>query len=103
MEQLHKQELTLLLIDVPLDVMRTRFHSCVGPVVGVWLLIHPNTLSFCFSFVHFLTTFHIHLSITRLTIAHLSQCQCGHTINDLSIDLLRCSCGNERIVAHDML
>jgi hypothetical protein len=37
------------------------------------------------------------------TIVHLSQCQCGHTIDDLGIDLWRCPCESEHIVAHDML
>ncbi len=103
MEQLHEQEFTFLLVDVLLDVMQTHLCPCVGPVVGVWLLVHLNTLSFCFSFIHFLTTLHIFFSIPHPISVHLSKCQCGHTINDLGIDLLRCQCGSENIVAHDML
>jgi hypothetical protein len=36
-------------------------------------------------------------------VPHVSQCQCGHTIDDLSIHLLQCPCGNERTIAHDTL
>ncbi len=97
------KKFTFLLVDVHSDVMQTHFCSCVGLVVRVWLLVHLSTLSFSFSFVHVLTTLHILLSIPHPIIAHLSQCQCGHTINDLGIDLLHCPCGNESIVAHDML
>jgi hypothetical protein len=52
---------------------------------------------------HFLTTFHIRLNTPHLTIAHISWCQCGHTIDDLGIHLLHCSCWNERTIAQDTL
>jgi len=74
MEQLHEQEFTFLLVDVLSDVMQTCICSCVGIVVGVWLLVHLNTLSFCFSFVHFLTTLHFFFSIPHPIIVHLSKC-----------------------------
>ncbi len=35
--------------------------------------------------------------------SYLSQCQCGHIVNDLGIYLLRCLCGSERTTTHDML
>jgi hypothetical protein len=37
------------------------------------------------------------------TIAHLSQCLCAHTIDDLGTHLFRCPCRNECIVARDTL
>jgi hypothetical protein len=43
----------------------------------------------------------IFLNIPHLTIAHLSQCQCGHTIDDLGIHLLHYLCENECITTHD--
>jgi hypothetical protein len=60
-----------------------------------------TTPSFCLSLVHFLTTFHIYLDTSHPTIPHLSQCQCGHTINDLGIHLLCCLCESEHTTTHD--
>ncbi len=34
-------------------------------------------------------------------IPHLSQCQCDHTIDDLRIHLLCCSCESEHTTTHD--
>ncbi len=36
-------------------------------------------------------------------VAHISWCECVHTIDDLGLHLLCCPCGNERILAHDTL
>ncbi len=101
MDQLYEQKFTPLLAYVPSNVVWISLHSCASPVTRAWLLIHPSTFSFSLSFAYFFTTFHIHLSISHPTILHLSWCQCGHNINDLGIHLLRCSCKNECIVAHD--
>jgi hypothetical protein len=49
----------------------------------------------------FFTTLHIHLGLPHPIIAHLSRCQCGHTIDDLGTHLIQCPYGNERLVAHD--
>jgi hypothetical protein len=64
-------------------------------------LAYPSTPSFCLFLVHFLTTFCICLNISHPTIPHLSQCQCGHTINDLGIHLLCCLCESEHTTTHD--
>jgi len=53
------------------------------------------------SSVHFRTTLWTCLGLSHLIVAHLSWCQCGHTIDDLCTHLLRCPCGSECIVAHD--
>jgi hypothetical protein len=34
-------------------------------------------------------------------VAHLSQCQCGHTIDDLGTHLLWCPCESERTIAQN--
>jgi len=101
MDQLYEQKFTPLLAYVPSNVVWISLHSCASLVTRAWLLIHPSTFSFSLSFAYFFTTFHIHISISHPTILHLSWCQCGHNINDLGIHLLRCSCKNECIVAHD--
>jgi hypothetical protein len=49
MDQLHEQKFISLLIYVLLNVVGAHFHSCVGMVAGVWLLIHLNTPSFYLS------------------------------------------------------
>jgi hypothetical protein len=36
-------------------------------------------------------------------VPHFSRCQCGHTINDLGIHLLHCTCKSECTIAHDTL
>jgi hypothetical protein len=73
MDHLHKQEFASLLVDIPSDIVQARFHSCVGPGVNVWLLIHPITPAFCLS-THFLITLRTRLNFLHPTIAHLSQC-----------------------------
>jgi hypothetical protein len=72
MDQLHEQEFTLLLTNVPLDVVRACLHSCTSLTIGAWLLAHPNTLSFHLAFAHFLITLYIHLGIPHAIIVHLS-------------------------------
>jgi hypothetical protein len=61
--------------------MRTHLRSCAGPKASTWLLIRPTTPAFHLSLVHFLTTLRTRLGLPHLIIAHLSWCQCGHTIN----------------------
>jgi hypothetical protein len=68
--------------------MQAHFHSCAGLGVGVWLLFCPTTPAFHLSPTHLLTTLHTHLGLQHLMVAHLSRCQCGHTIDDLSTHLL---------------
>ncbi len=36
-------------------------------------------------------------------VAHISQCKCGHTIDDLGTHLLWCSCESECTTAHNTL
>jgi len=67
------------------------------------VLVHSSTPSFCLSFAHLLITLYTCFNIPHPTIRHLSQCQCGHTIDGLGIHLLHCSCGNERIITHDTI
>jgi len=64
------------------------------------LIINP---SYHLSSVHFLIMLHTHLSLSHPIVAHLSHCQCGHTIDDLGIHLLLCPCGNECIKTHDII
>jgi hypothetical protein len=33
--------------------------------------------------------------------AHLSWCECGHTIDDLGTHLYPCPCGNEHTITHN--
>jgi len=103
MDQLHKQEFTLHLTNVPLNISQAHLCSCASPTIGAWLLVHLNTPSFHLSSAHFLIALCIHLSIPHPTIAHFSRCQCDHTINDLGIHLLDCPCGSECTTTHDML
>jgi hypothetical protein len=70
--------------------MQARFCSCVGLGVGVWLLTYPTTPAFYLSSTHFLTTLHTCFGLSHPIVTHFSRCQCGHTIDDLSIHLLRC-------------
>jgi hypothetical protein len=65
--------------------MQARFYSCASKGASVWLLVHPTTPTFHLSSTHFFTTLHINLNLQYPTVAHLSWCQCGHTINDLSM------------------
>jgi hypothetical protein len=103
MDQLHKQEFTLLLAGAPLNVMQTHLHSYVGLVTGAWLLARVSTPSFRLSFAHFFIALYIHLNILHPIILHLSRCQCGHTIDDLSIHLLHFPYGNKHTSTHDTL
>jgi hypothetical protein len=103
MDELHEYKFISLLLDAHLDVVQTHFCSYVGPTTGSWLLVHPNTPLFCLPSFHFLITLHIHLGIPHPTIAHFSQCQCGHTINDLGIHLLHSPSKGECSVTHDTL
>ncbi len=103
MDQLHEHEFISLVIDVFLDFVRARLHSCAGPTTGAWLLACLSTPSLCLSSTHFLTTLCICLNISHLIAPHLSQCQCCHTINDLGIHLLCCSCENDCTTTHDTL
>jgi len=97
------QKFASLLADVPLDVVRAHFHSYASLIAGAWLLTHPSTPSFLLSSTHFLIAFCIRLIIPHPTIMHISLCQCGHTIDDLGIHLLCCSCGSGCIATHDTL
>jgi hypothetical protein len=83
--------------------MRANLRSCAGLKVGVWLYARPTTLTFRVSLTHFLITLCTYLGLPHPTIAHLSRCQCGHTIDDLSTHLFQCPCGNERTSAHQTL
>jgi hypothetical protein len=100
---MHEQKFISLVIDVPSNVVQPHLRSYLGPTIGAWLLVCLNTPSVHLSSTHFLTTLSIHFSIPHPIVPHVSQCQCGHTIDDLGIYLLRCPCGNECIVAHDTL
>jgi len=103
MDHLHKLKFITFLIDDPSDTTRACFWSCVGLITGVWLLVHPTTLAFSLSLVHFLTTLCICFDLPHPTIAHFSCCQCELTNDDLSIYLFWCPCGNKHITTHDIL
>ncbi len=102
MDQLHEQEFTLLLIDALLNVVWAHLCSCAGPTIGAWFSTCPSTPSFYLSSTYFFITFRIRFGIPHHIFLHFSRCQFGDTIDDLGIHLLCCSCGSERIVAHDM-
>jgi hypothetical protein len=68
-DRLHKNEFVSLLVNVPLDITRARFCSCVGPRVGAWLLAHPTTPTF-----RFFTTLCTHHGLSHPIVAHLSWC-----------------------------
>jgi hypothetical protein len=85
MDQLHKQKFTSLLVDFPLDVVRAHFRSCASPVAGAWLLAHMSTPSFRLPFAQFLITFCICFGMPHPIVPHLSQCHCGHMIDDLPL------------------
>jgi hypothetical protein len=80
--------------------MQARLHSCAGLRVGIWLLARQTTPTFHLSPTHFLTGLRTHLGLPHPMVAHLSRCQCGHTINDLGTHLFQCPCGNKHIVTH---
>jgi hypothetical protein len=82
--------------------VRACLRFCVGLVTKVWLLTCPSTFSFCLFFVYFLIIFCIHLDISHPKVLHFSWCQCDHTIDDLGIHLLCCSCKNECTIVHDV-
>jgi len=86
-----------------MDVVQACFHFCVGPTTWVWLLVRPSTPSFYLSPAHFFITFCISFCIPHLIVAHLPQCQCGHTIDDLGIHMLCCACESECTITHDTL
>jgi hypothetical protein len=46
---------------------------------------------------------HTHLGLSHPIVAHLSCCQCGRTIDDLSIHLLICPCRNEHTTTHNTI
>jgi hypothetical protein len=85
MDQLHEQKITSLLVDVPLDVVRTHFRYCASPAARAWLLACSSTPSFCLFSAQFLMTLRIRLDIPHPIVPHFSQCQCGHMINDLPL------------------
>jgi hypothetical protein len=91
----------LVLVDAPSDIMQTCFNSCVGPRVSLWLLACLTTFAFRLSLTHFLATFRAFFGLPHPTVAHLSQCQCDHTIDNLDTHLLRCPYKNECITTHD--
>jgi hypothetical protein len=99
MDQLYKQEFTLIPTNAPLDVVQPHLRSYASPPTRTWLLIHFNTPSFHLSFAHFFIALCIRFDIPHPIVAHLSRCQCGHTIDDLGIHLLHYSCGSECIIA----
>jgi hypothetical protein len=67
--------------------MQTHIHSCVNVGATAWLLTHPTTLTFHLSSTHFFTTLRTHFGLPHPIVAHLSRCQCGHTIDDLGTQL----------------
>jgi len=77
-------------------------HMCGSK--GRHLVINSSyhTIFFCLSLVHVFTTLRTRLDLPHPTVAHLSRCQCGHTIDDLNTHLLWCPCGNEH-TTHDTL
>jgi hypothetical protein len=103
MDHLHEQEFASFLIDIPSNIMQAHFYSCVGLGANTWLLTHPTTLTFHLSSTHFLITLCSHLGLPHPMVAHLSWCQCGHTIDDLHIHLFWCPCESEDTTTHDTL
>jgi hypothetical protein len=55
------------------------------------------------SSIHVFTTLRTYLGLPHPKVAHLSQCQCDHTIDNLRIHLLQCPCRNEHIATHNTL
>jgi hypothetical protein len=83
--------------------MRAHLCSCVGPRANVWLLMRVTTPTFCLLLSHFLTSLCTCLGLAHPIVAHLSQCQCGHTIDDLGTHLLWHPYMSEHIIAHNTL
>jgi hypothetical protein len=81
--------------------MWTHICSCAGPRTSTWLLAHLTTFTFHISSAHFLTTLHTHLGLSYLMVTHLSWCECGYTIDNLSTHLLWCSFKSEHTVVND--
>ncbi len=82
--------------------MEAHFHSCAGLGGGIWLLTHFTTPTSHLSLAHFLITLHTYLGLSHLIVAHLLCYWCGHTIYDLGTHLLRCLCGSEHIITHNI-
>jgi len=72
-------------------------HKSRGRHLGISSSYHTSISSSA----QFCTTLWTCLGLSHLIVAHLSWCQCGHTIDDLCTHLLWCPCGSECIVAHD--
>jgi hypothetical protein len=90
----------LLLVDAPLDIMWTRFRSCVGSRACDWLLTHFTTLAFRLSLAQFFTTLCSCIGLPHPTVAIF------YSVNVvyhwwLSTHLLWCFYENERIIAHN--
>jgi hypothetical protein len=98
---LTKQEFASLLVGAPSNITQAHLHSCAGPGAGAWLLTHPTTPTFRLSLAHFFTTLCTHFGLPHPIVAHLSWCQCGHTIDDLGTHLLQCPYGSECIATLD--
>jgi hypothetical protein len=81
MDDLHEQEFVTLLVNVPSDVMRTHFQSCVGPTTSVQLLTYLTTLTFCLSLVHFCMTLRTCFGLPHPIVTCFSCCQHGHAIS----------------------
>ncbi len=75
----------------------------MGLKAYAWLLVHPTTPTFHLSSIHFLIALCTYLGLPLPTMAHLSWCQRGHTIDNLGTHLFWCLCGNECTLAHNTL
>ncbi len=87
--------------NAPLDTTQTCLWSCVGLIVDTWLLACPIAHIFHLSLVHLLITLHTYIGFPNPIIAHMSRCQCEHTINDLGIHLFRWLYWNKHTTSHD--
>jgi hypothetical protein len=67
------------------------------------VLTHPTTPAICLFLAHFITTLWTRLGLPHPMVVHLSWCQCGHTIESLSIHLFWCFFKSEDIITHDTL
>ncbi len=73
----------------------------MGLGAHTWLVTRPTTPTFHLSSAHFLIELNTRLGLPHPTMAHLSWCYCGHTIDNLGTHLLRCPCGNECTTIHN--
>jgi hypothetical protein len=73
----------------------------VGLGVGTWLLVRLTTLAFYLYSTHFFTTLRTCLGLPHPITTHLSQSQCGHTIDDLGTHLFWCPYGSECTTSHN--